>query len=378
MRKMTGLLGAMAVSALLLGACSGTTSSTETTVAVSESSTQETSQSAESSAESTTAESTVAESQTEAKSDAVSSASLQGRKEVDEMVYQNEAGQTVVSHKYGETVVPENPERVVCLKLEDLMLALGADMVACQNIKGYYLEEKINALGIGNIAVDEEANTVNLEQVLSYQPDLIVIRDSFDQSVYDELSAIAPTIAFHLQTPASSILALGKALGMEEEAEARLVEYGDKIAAAKEKLSAVAGEEVAMLRIMQKEIRLYPYSSNDMSRFLYDELGLTPDPKAIEYDKAESLAISMESLPDLTAKHIFVVAGYGTASDENVAAARERFDSIKADPLWQNVPAVQTGNIYEVDSRVWLTHGILAVESKIDDVVKYLAPESAN
>lgn len=374
MRKMTGFLGAMAVSALILGGCSSASSGTETTVAVSESSTQEASQSAES----TTAESTAAESQTETQTDAVSSASLQGRQDVDEMVYQNEEGQTVVSHKYGETVVPENPERVVCLKLEDLMLALGADMVACQKISGYYLEEQIDALGIGSVAVDEESNTVNLEQVLSYQPDLIVIRDSFDQSVYDELSAIAPTIAFHLQTPTSSILALGKALGMEEEAEARLVEYGDKIAAAKEKLSAVAGEEVAMLRIMQKEIRLYPYSSSDLSRFLYDELGLTPDPKAIEYDNADSFAISMESLPDLTAKHIFVVAGYGTASDENVAAARERFDSIKADPLWQNVPAVQSGNIYEVDSRVWLTHGILAVERKIEDVVQYLAPESAN
>ena len=290
-----------------------------------------------------------------------------------ELVYQNENGETVVSHKYGETVVPENPQRIVCIKMEDIALALGVEnLVACRNFDTFYLEDEVNALGVGTISVDEEANTVNFEQVLSYHPDLIIIRDSFEQSIYDELNKIAPTIAFHLQAPQVALLAMGRALGMEDQAKARLQEYYDKIASAKEALQGVSSEEVAMLRILKKEIRLYPYSSSDMSSFLYLDLGLTPDPMAVEYDNADSLAISMETLPNLTAKHIFLIAGYGSQTDEAVVAAKQRYDEIKADPLWQAVPAVQSGNIYEVDSRTWLTHGIIATEMRIDDVLNYL------
>lgn len=128
-----------------------------------------------------------------------------------------------------------------------------------------------------------------------------------------------------------------------------------------------------ILRILKKEIRLYPYSKNDMSSFLYQELGLTPDPMVVEYDNADNLAISMETLPDLSAQHIILIAGYGSQTAEAVEAAKQRYDEIKADPLWQMVPAVQSGSVYEVDSRVWLTHGLLATEEKIDEVLDFLA-----
>lgn len=46
---------------------------------------------------------------------------------------------------------------------------------------------------------------------------------------------------------------------------------------------------------------------------------------------------------------------------------------MKQDPLWQEIPAVKNGNVYEVDSRLWLAHGILAVEKKTEDVLAYMA-----
>ena len=293
------------------------------------------------------------------------------------LVHQNENGQIVLSHKYGETVMPEHPQRIVCIKLEDLALALGVDLTACQQLEGYYLEDQIQSLGIGSIAVDEESNTVNLEQVLSYEPDLILLRDSFEPSVYEELSKIAPVSAFDLKDTEVSLLAMGKALGMEQEALSRLEQYHQKLDDAKEALSAVSDNETAMLRVLKKEVRLYPASTNDMSRFLYQDLGLTPDPMAEEYDNKDSLAISMEMLPELTAEHIFLVAGYGTAGGSSDEEAKKRFEEMQQDPLWQEVPAVKKGNVYEVDSRLWLAHGILAVEQKVDDVLEHMTQESA-
>lgn len=139
----------------------------------------------------------------------------------------------------------------------------------------------------------------------SYEPDLILLRDSFESSVYEELSKIAPVAPFDLKDTEVSLLAMGKILGMEEQALLRLEKYHEKLNAAKETLSAVSDSETAMLRVMKKEVRLYPASSNDMSRFLYADLGLNPDPMAEEYDSKESLAISMELLPELTAEHSF-------------------------------------------------------------------------
>lgn len=295
------------------------------------------------------------------------------RADAEKIVYKNDEGKMVVSSKLGETVVPDDLQRIVCIKLEDLTLALGVEMVACRNFETFYLEDKVNALNIGQIDVDEEANTVNFEQVMSYKPDLIIIRDAFDQSIYDELNKIAPTIAFRLQDYKAAMMGLGMALGMEDEATARLEQHLEKIADAREQLESVSGESVAMLRILKKEIRLYPYSKNDMSSFLYQDLGLTPDPMVVEYDNADNLAISMETLPDLSAQHIILIAGYGSQTAEAVEAAKQRYDEIKADPLWQMVPAVQSGSVYEVDSRVWLTHGLLATEEKIDEVLDFLA-----
>ena len=98
---------------------------------------------------------------------------------------------------------------------------------------------------------------------------------------------------------------------------------------------------------------------------------------AEEYDNKDSLAISMEMLPELTAEHIFLVAGYGTAGGSSDEEAKKRFEEMQQDPLWQEVPAVKKGNVYEVDSRLWLAHGILAVEQKVDDVLEHMTPESA-
>ena len=130
---------------------------------------------------------------------------------------------------------------------------LGVDLTACQQLEGYYLEDQIQSLGIGSIAVDEESNTVNLEQVLSYEPDLILLRDSFEPSVYEELSKIAPVAAFDLKDTEVSLLAMGKALGMEQEALSRLEQYHQKLDNAKEALSAVSDNETAMLRVLKRK-----------------------------------------------------------------------------------------------------------------------------
>lgn len=282
----------------------------------------------------------------------------------------DENGNAVVVHSYGTTVVPKNPQRIISIKMEDLLLALDVDFVAGRNFEGFYLEDMMKERNIASITVDESTDTVNYEEILSYEPDLIIIRDSFNQTFYDELSKIAPTVAFDLQDKVNSTLAIGAMLGMEDKAEARIQQYNDFMAKTKDQLKDAIGDDtVAMLRFLKKEIRIYPYSTNHLSDFLYSDLGLTPDPMVIEADSADNLAMSMESLPELKADRIILIAGYGSASQDDIDAAKIRYEEISQDPLWQNVPAVQSGNIYEMDSRIWLNHGLLCTEMKAQELL---------
>ena len=342
--------------AMLLGGCGSNAS--QTTAASESAQTQSSESASETTAEMTAAADTkniVAKAEAEA----------------DELVYQNESGQTVVKHAYGETVVPENPQRIISIKVEDLMLALNVPMVACRDFDDFYLHDEVAALNIGKITVDEEANTINYEEVMSYQPDLIIIRDSFDQSIYDELSKIAPTFGLHLQDTRTSLLVLGRAIGRGEDATKRLEQFQNTVEDARERLSTVDGT-ASMLRVMKKEIRLYPYSKNDMSAFLYSDLGLKPDPMVVAYDTADNLAISLETLPDLKTDYIFLVAGYGSLGSEDDEAAKKRYEEMTADPLWQTIPAVKNNHVFNVEARLWMAHGLLAEEMKIADVLEAL------
>lgn len=289
------------------------------------------------------------------------------------LVTTNADGQKVVSSKFGETAVPENPKRIVTIQMEDIALALGIKMVASRNFDGYYLAERLAEAGVEPMEIDEASNTINFEQVLSYNPDLIIIRDNFEQSVVDELSKIAPTIAFNLKDTEATLMGLGMALNKEEDATNRLKQYYEKWDSTREALQSKLGtQKVALVRIMQKEIRLMPYSKNDNSSFLYDPnyLGLVAPQLVKDYDNQESLAISLEKLPELDADQILLIAGYGSADAKMVEAAKTRYKEISSDPLWNTIPAVNAGNIHEVDSRIWLAYGIISNEIKMDDLLK--------
>ena len=45
-------------------------------------------------------------------------------------LYREEDGKRILTHKFGETELPDAPVRIVCIRMEDPMLALDASMAA--------------------------------------------------------------------------------------------------------------------------------------------------------------------------------------------------------------------------------------------------------
>jgi iron complex transport system substrate-binding protein len=111
-------------------------------------------------------------------------------------------GSVTVRHAFGETRIPAPPTRVVSAGLTDAddLLALGVVPIA---VTDWFGAEPFGVwpwarqqLGDAQPVVLSLADGVQIEQIAGLTPDLIVATDAgLDQETYNQLSAIAPTIA---------------------------------------------------------------------------------------------------------------------------------------------------------------------------------------
>ena len=220
-----------------------------------------------------------------------------------------EGDKIIVTHKLGKTVMPKEHKRIVVVRTEDPMIALDEPFIGANFNEKSYLFNELSERNVQNFSINDETKTINYEQIQALKPDLIIMRDSYGKAAYNALSKIAPTIA--------------KALGVPEKGEARLKEYYTQ---AKKTRIALAehmqGETVAFLRILNKEIRLYPYMKSDMNVFMAELLNVKPPDMVLETElNPTNNAISLERLP-----------------------------------------AVKNNHVLQVDSTLWMAHGIIAKE----------------
>jgi iron complex transport system substrate-binding protein len=156
---------------------------------------------------------------------------------------------------------------------------------------------------------------------------------------------------------------VGLILGKQEQAAAKLAEFDSQLAEAKARLGNVAGgEKVLFLRVLPQEIRIYGAAS-PTGNILYNGLGLTPSTAVPTDEPARS--ISLELIPELDADHIFLI----DQTEDGMA-------KIKNSPLWQKIPAVQQGNIYPVDVKIWVQgEGMAAYTQLVKDAEAALVGE---
>ncbi|QHT62555.1 iron-siderophore ABC transporter substrate-binding protein [Paenibacillus lycopersici] len=280
-----------------------------------------------------------------------------------------------IKHDYGETTVPAAPARIVSIGMEDMLLSLDVPLVQAFSTDGYYLDAQIKEK---NIPINSSFD-INFEAILAAKPDLIIMNTYMtDENGYEELSKIAPTIAFVRDNWQTGIVEIGKALGKEEQAQAVLQAYQDKVKQAKAAIVQAIGEDktVAFIRPGTKQVEL-DFPEYAWTSALYNDLGLSPDPKVLEFKKNTTddwggTMLSLEKLPDLTADYLFMDYGASMAAEtdfqKDVAASSE----VEKLNVWKKIPAVEKGQAYKVSARHWALNGPIADGLKIDDVVQAL------
>ncbi len=271
-----------------------------------------------------------------------------------------------ITHSMGVTDVPDNPQRIVVLTNEgtEALLAVGIKPVgAAKSWLGDPWYDHI-AADMTDVVVLGEESAVNLEVLVSLEPDLILGTKLRHEAIYDQLSAIAPTvISERLRGDWKVNMALyTDAAGKGEEGKAALAKFDARVAALHGELGAALDEKISIARFMSGQTRIM--FKDSFSGLILSELGFQRPASQDKDEFAEE--ITKERIPEFEGDRLITFT-YETGSGEGATQATDW----TADPLWQNLAVVKAGKVHAVSDAVWNTAGgIIAANLLLDDIEK--------
>ncbi|NDJ62395.1 MAG: iron-siderophore ABC transporter substrate-binding protein [Chloroflexi bacterium] len=298
-------------------------------------------------------------------------------------------GFRLIEHALGETCVPENPQRIIALDpfTFETMVALDLPIVATPAIYVDELTGKFPQFGERLSDVVDTGIPINIERLLEAEPDVILCRQTACDSLYEQLSAIAPTVFFDNSGAVdwresarffAEVVGHGEALAeVEATFDARLDNLRDAITA-----DFNRPPTVSVLRIRPEQLRLYfedsfPWAVLSAVGFTSPEGQSDVIAASTEQFGSPRLAnISLEQIPVIDADYVFAFTTDGLTPGD----AQDYLAELQENLLWQALDVVREDRLYIVDNN-WFGTGYIAAHAIIDDlyaVVTGVGPEIAN
>jgi iron complex transport system substrate-binding protein len=230
-----------------------------------------------------------------------------------------------VRHELGETVIPKNPQRIVAVtgtsELEALLAlevlpvaAAGDDGDAGTTVWSSHLEPLL-----GDVEQLPSRRNVNLELVLAAQPDLIIGSASWLGEIYDDLSAVAPTVALDFSRPWQGTLRdVAILVNQVDRGEAVIAVYDARVDALVERYRPeVEGMTYSQIKSFISESEVQLYTSTNASPVL-DRLGMVQPEEQMEAAAADngSTGISIERIDLFDTDIIFLFHYPGTVEQD--------------------------------------------------------------
>lgn len=266
----------------------------------------------------------------------------------------NDAFPVTVEHAFGETVIPESPERVVTWGWgsADAAIALGVIPVAIP-FQAYggdeegvlpWIREAIAEQGAEIPTVlPDSSEEPPYEDIAQAEPDVIIAAYSgITEEQYELLSEIAPVVAYPeaaWSTPWKDLVEIvGETLGKESEATALLSDIDDELSAQAAMHPEFAGKSIAAVWDVAGTFYVYR-AADPRVDFLFD-LGFENAPAVDELANGESTFFYTLSYEELDKLESDVVLTYGDAP-----ADVEKF---LTSSHGKTMPAVAAGNVASV------------------------------
>jgi iron complex transport system substrate-binding protein len=257
-----------------------------------------------------------------------------------------------VEHAMGTTTIEGTPERIVALdsSYADATLLLEKELVGITTYRGYSTDLP-DYLGTarGEYAADVvsvgELEAPSLEKIAALDPDLIVSAKVRHEALYDQLSAIAPTIMSETTGPTfkENIRLLAQALGEEDLAEQKIGAYEKAAAEVGTAINESASNPtISVTRFLDGPTRLY--LTDTYSGIVLADAGLAR-PRAQD-TTGFALEISEENIRQADADKVFV-----TTYEDEEGLARRTKEAFESNPLWEPIAPKVT----EVSDATWMT-----------------------
>ncbi|MEB8326063.1 iron-siderophore ABC transporter substrate-binding protein [Dietzia kunjamensis] len=266
-----------------------------------------------------------------------------------------------VTHAMGETVIDGTPERVVVLDSPhlDALVALGHTPVGItESGAGTGAPPYLGGVDAEIVGLTSEPD---IDAIAALAPDLIIGAKVRHEAIYDELSGIAPTVysensGTDWQEQARITAA---AVGEDEEMEQLIDDLDTRIDEVGEQVGA-EGTTLSIVRFRPDNFRLYgpeTFSGSILSQMGFD-LG---EREWNEYSMAE---LSPELYEQITGEIVFFTNPGGDPSATTMATVTG---------LWGDLPAVKSGQTYEVEDETWMVGiGVLGAGEILDNVQEIL------
>ncbi|SEG67437.1 AraC family transcriptional regulator [Paenibacillus sp. UNC499MF] len=229
----------------------------------------------------------------------------------------------------------------------------------------------INQAGRLQPPVKDLGFPINPALTQALKPDLIIV-SSEDESQYDTLRAIAPTLTFDSFAPIGERMKLlGEILGRRREAETWLARYEEKASAMWSRLqNCLRAEETASVFTFARG-RFFVMGTIGLSSMLFHPDGFRPAGKTRGLlDKNLSyLELSPEDMKNYAGDRLFVLL----PSDPESRRATAR---LMRSPLWTELPAVRSGCWYAVEADEWNFADAITMEKFLGELPRLLGKEA--
>lgn len=265
----------------------------------------------------------------------------------------------VVTDAKGEVTIPANPKRIVDLSgSSDILSLLGFNVVGTCNSDAYdytkfpsYLEETLSGAQILGYSMSE---SVDLEAVIALNPDLIVI-SNYQESSYEQLSEIAPTIMIQLAQMdwKEDFMSVATVMDKETEAKEWLAAYEAEAKALGEEIKAVNGEDATYLSFLASGGSIFIFDGAALGSLLYEDLGLARPENLPKQENVSLPVVTYEGLAEIDADYIAAVT-----TDEDLKALEES-------GIFSSMKAISEGNYITLPSSPYFNQGYSPVGRQV-------------
>jgi len=273
---------------------------------------------------------------------------------------------------------PPEPPRIVTLfqGATDSAVALGLTPIGVVDSwleKPMYRYLRAPLESVEHVGLETQPN---LEKIAWLNPDLVIASDFRHARIAPLLNAIAPTVSaptvFNFK---ATLTMVANATGREAQANELLAQWSDRVADFRQQIATQLGskwpQKVAVARFKSDHVRIY---TSGFAGSILEELGFA-QPDTLQSQSWGMKLTSTENIPVLDADALFILL------EPDDPAIADNYQHWASHPLWQQLSAVQSGRVFEVEPVSWMMGGgILAANAMLDDLYSHyglLQPEEA-